>query len=48
MIESVLHTEFKVKKTQGNYNNEIGLPLTILELDDDTKYQYWRWGCQIP
>lgn len=27
MIESVLHTEFKVKKTQGNYNNEIGLPL---------------------
>ena len=26
MIESVLHTEFKVKKTQGNYNNEIGLP----------------------
>ncbi|WP_260858196.1 Mur ligase family protein, partial [Bacillus pumilus] len=24
MIESVLNTEFKVKKTQGNYNNEIG------------------------
>ena len=32
MIESVLSTEFKVKKTQGNYNNEIGMPLTLLEL----------------
>ena len=29
----VCATEFK--KTQGNYNNEIGLPLTILELDTE-------------
>ena len=46
MIESVLHTEFKVKKTQGNYNNEIGLPLTILELDDDTEISILEMGCQ--
>ncbi|HCZ5544221.1 TPA: UDP-N-acetylmuramoyl-tripeptide--D-alanyl-D-alanine ligase [Staphylococcus aureus] len=44
MIESVLHTEFKVKKTQGNYNNEIGLPLTILELDDDTEISILEMG----
>ncbi len=31
MIEST-KPQFKVKKTQGNYNNEIGMPLTILEL----------------
>ncbi|RIM69193.1 UDP-N-acetylmuramoyl-tripeptide--D-alanyl-D-alanine ligase, partial [Staphylococcus arlettae] len=28
MIESVLKPQFKVKKTLGNYNNEIGMPLT--------------------
>ncbi|WP_154838248.1 UDP-N-acetylmuramoyl-tripeptide--D-alanyl-D-alanine ligase [Staphylococcus sp. Marseille-Q1834] len=44
MIESVLHTEFKVKKTQGNYNNEIGLPLTILELDKDTEISILEMG----
>ncbi|MDM7863452.1 UDP-N-acetylmuramoyl-tripeptide--D-alanyl-D-alanine ligase [Staphylococcus borealis] len=44
MIESVLHTEFKVKKTQGNYNNEIGLPLTILELDPDTEISILEMG----
>ena len=44
MIESVLHTEFKVKKTQGNYNNEIGLPLTILELDLDTEISILEMG----
>ncbi len=44
MIESVLHTEFKVKKTQGNYNNEIGLPLTILELDNDTEISILEMG----
>src|SRR5699024_10318975 len=37
MIESVLKPQFKVKKTQGNYNNEIGMPLTILQLDQDTE-----------
>lgn len=44
MIESVLHTHFKVKKTQGNYNNEIGLPLTILELDADTEISILEMG----
>ena len=34
----------KVKKTQGNYNNEIGLPLTILELDNDTEISILEMG----
>ena len=34
LIASVLSTEFNVLKTEGNYNNEIGLPLTILRLKD--------------
>lgn len=44
MIESVLKPEFKVKKTQGNYNNEIGLPLTILQLDKDTEISILEMG----
>lgn len=33
MITSVLSSKFKVLKTEGNFNNNIGLPLTLLRLD---------------
>jgi len=33
MIASVLMQEYKVLKTEGNFNNEIGLPLTVFNLD---------------
>jgi UDP-N-acetylmuramoyl-tripeptide--D-alanyl-D-alanine ligase len=36
LVASVLSTKYKVHKTQGNYNNHFGLPLTLLELDEDT------------
>lgn len=36
MIASVVMQEYNVLKTQGNYNNHIGLPLTILGLKDHT------------
>lgn len=35
MIYSVLNTEYRVLKTEGNNNNNIGLPLTILRLKDE-------------
>lgn len=35
MIYSVLKTEFKVLRTEGNLNNHIGLPMTILKLKDE-------------
>ncbi len=35
MIASVLSQEYKVLKTEGNFNNEIGLPLTILKIRDE-------------
>ncbi len=31
-IASVLSTKYKVLKTEGNFNNEIGLPLTIMNI----------------
>ncbi len=33
MVWSVLKKKFKVLKTQGNFNNEIGVPLTVFNLD---------------
>ncbi|MGT2755148.1 UDP-N-acetylmuramoyl-tripeptide--D-alanyl-D-alanine ligase [Streptococcus ovis] len=37
MIAAVLGTTYKTYKTQGNYNNEIGLPYTVLHMPDDTE-----------
>lgn len=35
MLSSVLSQKFKVHKTQGNFNNELGVPLTIFGLEED-------------
>lgn len=35
MIASVLSVKYKVQKTMGNFNNEIGLPLTILSIQKE-------------
>ena len=35
MLTSVLETKFRVLKTEGNFNNEIGLPLTICRIRDE-------------
>ncbi|MGV2999082.1 UDP-N-acetylmuramoyl-tripeptide--D-alanyl-D-alanine ligase [Streptococcus suis] len=37
MIHDILATTYKTYKTQGNYNNEIGLPYTVLHMPDDTE-----------
>lgn len=34
MIYSVLSRKYITKKTEGNYNNHIGLPFTILQLEE--------------
>jgi UDP-N-acetylmuramoyl-tripeptide--D-alanyl-D-alanine ligase len=33
LVASVLSKKFKIKATQGNFNNHIGVPLTILSMD---------------
>ena len=35
MIYSVVSEEYKTLKTEGNYNNYIGLPLTLMRLKDE-------------
>lgn len=37
MTEAVLAQQFNTYKTQGNYNNDIGLPYTILHMPDKTE-----------
>ncbi|MDN6070305.1 MAG: UDP-N-acetylmuramoyl-tripeptide--D-alanyl-D-alanine ligase [Lactococcus plantarum] len=37
MMAQILATTYKTYKTQGNYNNEIGLPYTVLHMPDDTE-----------
>ncbi|MCL2026856.1 MAG: UDP-N-acetylmuramoyl-tripeptide--D-alanyl-D-alanine ligase [Bacteroidales bacterium] len=37
LIHAVLSTQFKTHATQGNYNNHIGVPLTILSTPKDTE-----------
>lgn len=37
LINSVLAEKFNTKATQGNFNNHIGVPLTLLDLDENTE-----------
>ncbi len=44
LVASVLAPYFNVRKTEGNFNNELGLPLTILSLDEDTDVAVLEMG----
>jgi UDP-N-acetylmuramoyl-tripeptide--D-alanyl-D-alanine ligase len=44
MIASILSAKYKVHKTKGNFNNEIGLPLSVLELDDSHEAAVFEMG----
>lgn len=37
MTEAVMSSRYRVHKTQGNFNNQIGLPITILSMPSDTE-----------
>ena len=44
MIASVLDTKFRVHKTQGNFNNGIGLPLTIFQIEKEHQVAVLEMG----
>lgn len=44
LVASVLSPYFNVRKTEGNFNNELGLPLTILSLDSETEFAVLEMG----
>lgn len=47
-IAAVLSTRMKVVKTQGNLNNEIGCPLSLLQIDDTTDAAVIEMGAASP
>lgn len=44
MIASVLAQKYNVHKTQGNFNNECGLPLTIFEMNEENQVSVLEMG----
>ena len=44
LIASVLEQKYRVLKTEGNYNNEIGLPLTIFRLTEEDEIAVLEMG----
>ena len=48
MVASVLEQRFSTLKNQGNLNNEIGLPLTILSLSEGHQHAVLEMGFYVP
>lgn len=46
LLSSVLESEYKVVKTQGNQNNELGVPLTLLRASEDTDFIVLEMGME--
>lgn len=44
IVASVISEKFKTVKTQGNYNNDIGVPLTIFNIEEDTEVAVIEMG----
>lgn len=43
-VASVLAKKFRVQKTEGNFNNEVGLPLTALKIREDCEVAVLEMG----
>jgi UDP-N-acetylmuramoyl-tripeptide--D-alanyl-D-alanine ligase len=48
MIATCLQTSFRVLKTTGNFNNLIGLPLTLLSLTEKERVVVLEMGMNVP
>jgi len=48
LITAVLSKKFKVNSTKGNLNNHIGVPLTLLSMDEQTEFGVVEMGANHP
>ena len=48
LVSAVLCEKFKVSFTQGNLNNHIGVPLTLLKMNIDTEFGVVEMGANHP
>ena len=44
ILASLLEKKYKTHKTKGNFNNGVGVPLTLLEMDEDTQMAVIEMG----
>ncbi|NBI30113.1 UDP-N-acetylmuramoyl-tripeptide--D-alanyl-D-alanine ligase [Chengkuizengella marina] len=44
ILGNILSVDYKVGKTKGNFNNEIGVPLTLLDLNKDVDFAVVELG----
>ena len=44
MVASVLSRDFKTARSEGNHNNNLGLPMTIMHMPDDTELLVQEMG----
>jgi len=44
MVAAILRTESEVLATEGNYNNELGVPLTLFRLEEKHRYAVLEMG----
>ena len=48
LIRSVLSVKYNVTATEGNLNNEIGVPLSVLKINDETQLAVIEMGASHP
>jgi len=46
ILAGCLSSKYKTQKTSGNHNNEIGVPLTLLDLDEDCEMAVIEMGME--
>lgn len=44
MVASILSTRYNVASTPGNMNSTLGLPLALMEIDEDTDFAVYEMG----
>lgn len=48
LCNAVLSVKYKTFATQGNFNNHIGVPLTLLSMDESTEFGIVEMGANHP
>ena len=48
MLASILQEQFNILATKGNLNNDIGVPLTLFQLDEKNQYAVIEMGANHP
>ena len=44
ILRSILNQSYSVTATEGNYNNHIGVPLTLLNIEENNEFGVWEMG----